>query len=314
MKAVLHYKASPGFRERLNRLASSDLHIEVVGESETERFRTAMQDADILLHVLEPLSAEHIANAPRLRLIQKIGVGVNTIDLEAARAQGVAVANMPGSNAQAVAELTILLALAALRRLPALDSSLRAGRGWPPVPETVDALSELSGRTIGLVGFGDIASRVARMAAAFGARVVYTARSRKPEAEAEWRGFPGLLAESDVVSLHLPETDETRGLIDAQAMDMMRPGAVLINTARGGLVEETALVARLRDGRLRAAGLDVFAMEPVDPDNPLLHLDNVALTPHVGWLTVETLDRSIAVIAENCRRLAAGEPILNRVV
>jgi phosphoglycerate dehydrogenase-like enzyme len=129
-----------------------------------------------------------------------------------------------------------------------------------------------------------------------------------------WRALPDLLAESDIVSLHVPLTAETEQLIDATAIARMKQGAVLVNTARGGLVDETALLAALSDGRLSAAGLDVFADEPVDADNPLLALDNVVLAPHLAWLTMETLARSLEVALDNCRRLAEGRQLRHRVI
>jgi phosphoglycerate dehydrogenase-like enzyme len=149
---------------------------------------------------------------------------------------------------------------------------------------------------------------------AMGAKVLYTARAPKPDAEAEWRPLPDLLTQSDVVSLHAALSDETRGLIGAAAIARMKPGAVLVNTARGALVDEAALVEALKSGRLGAAGIDVFAAEPVPADHPLLALPNVVVAPHVAWLTVETLDRSLAVAVENCRRLRVGKPLLHQVV
>jgi phosphoglycerate dehydrogenase-like enzyme len=314
MKAVLHYRASPGFRRSLDKAAPDSLDIAVVEEADVEGFARVMADADVLLHVLKPLSAADIAAAPALRLIQKIGVGVNTIDLDAAKARGIAVCNMPGTNSQAVAELTLALMLAALRRVPLFDRETRAGRGWTADLDHFDGIGEIAGRTVGLVGYGEIARRLVPALAALGARVLYTATAPKPDATADWRELSDLLAESDIVSLHLPLDAATEHLIDRDAIARMKPGAVLVNTARGGLVDEPALIEALASGHLGAAGLDVFAMEPVDPANPLFGLDNVAVMPHIAWLTPETLERSLGVALENCRRLAAGEPLLNRVI
>jgi phosphoglycerate dehydrogenase-like enzyme len=167
---------------------------------------------------------------------------------------------------------------------------------------------------VGFVGYGASASRLGAALEALGAQVIYTARSEKPELPGRFTPLDALLAEADIVSLHLPLTDETEKLIDAKTLAAMKPGAVLINTARGGLVDEAALLVALSSGRLRGAGLDVFAQEPVDPANPLLALPNVVVAPHMAWLTPETLDRSLGVAFENCRRLAAGEPLLHQVV
>jgi phosphoglycerate dehydrogenase-like enzyme len=174
-------------------------------------------------------------------------------------------------------------------------------------------VGELGGRIVGLVGYGAVPRILTPMLSALGARVLYTATARKPDAQAEWRDLDGLLAESDIVSLHLPHDDATGGLMDRAAFARMKPGAVFINTARGGLVDQAALVDALVDGRLLAAGLDVFDREPVPADCPLLALDNVVVQPHVAWLTQETLGRSLAVAMENCRRLRDGEDLLHRV-
>jgi phosphoglycerate dehydrogenase-like enzyme len=272
-----------------------------------------MREADVLWHVLKRCSAEVIAAAPNLRLIQKIGSGVNTIDLDAAAARGIAVCNLPGTNAPAVAEMTLLLMLAALRRLPLLDRATRDGRGWGLAPALQDSFHELGGKIVGLVGYGAIPRLLAPVLRAMGCRVLYTARTPKPEAVAEWRALPALLSESDVVSLHVPLTPDTDKMIDAAAFSRMKAGSVFVNTARGGLVDEPALLAALTEGHLGAAGLDVFAAEPAGADNPLFALENVVVAPHLGWLTSGTFDRSFVLAAENCHRLRDGRQLLHRV-
>jgi phosphoglycerate dehydrogenase-like enzyme len=311
MKAVLQYRASPGLRRQI---AALEVPTVIVDEADKDTFLREMRDADILLHVLEPVTAAIIDAAPRLRLIQKIGIGVNTIDLDAARRRGIAVCNMPGTNTQAVAELTLLLMLATLRRLAELDGLTRAGQGWTFDPALPDDLGELSGRVVGLVGFGAVARRLVPMLQAIGAKVVYTSRREAADAPIPFVPIQELLPIVDVLSLHVPLTPETAGMIDAAALAAMKHGSIVINTARGGLVDETALVEALKSRHLRGAGLDVFTCEPVGADDPLLALPNVVVTPHLAWLTAETLQRSLSVIAENCRRLAAGEPLLHRVV
>jgi phosphoglycerate dehydrogenase-like enzyme len=311
MKAVLQYSASPGLRQRITAL---DFPIVIVDETDKDTFRREMTDAEILLHVLEPVTAAVIDAAPRLRLIQKIGIGVNTIDLDAARRRSIAVCNMPGTNTQAVAEMTLLLMLATLRRLARLDDLTRVGKGWEFEPELPDDLGELSGRTIGLVGFGAVARRLVPMLEAIGAKVVYTSRRPAPDARVTFLRFQELLPVADVLSLHLPLTTETAGMIDAAALAAMKRGSVLINTARGPLVDEAALCEALTSGHLRGAGLDVFSREPVGADDAVLRLPNVVVTPHLAWLTTETLERSLRVIIENCRRLRTGEELLHRVV
>ena len=239
---------------------------------------------------------------------------MNTIDLDHARRRGIAVCNMPGTNSRAVAEATLMLMLMTLRRARVLDAATRAGDGWRLDPSLFDEVGEIGGRTVGLVGYGAVPRILAPVLSALGARVLYTATAPKPDAEAEWREFEDLLAASDIVSLHLPLGDGTEALMDAAALARMKPGAVFINTARGGLVDEEALANALQSGRLMAAGLDVFAAEPATVDSPLLALDNVVVQPHVAWLTQETLGRSLAVALENCRRLRDGDDLLHRVL
>jgi phosphoglycerate dehydrogenase-like enzyme len=313
MKAVLHFHASAHFRQQLLEAAPDWLQIAIVDPADEAAYRREMLDTEVLLHVLAAVSSAMIAAAPRLRLIQKIGVGVNTIDLEAARARGIAVANMPGTNSQAVAEMTLALMLAALRRIPVLDRALREGRGWMLPPESLDSVGEIAGRTVGLIGYGEVPRRLAPVLQALGARVLYTARSCKAEARGEFVALAQLLAAADIVSLHVPLTPATERMIDAAALARLKPGAVLVNTARGGLVDEAALVLALQSGRLRAAGLDVLAVEPAGAGLALARLDNVVMAPHVAWLTPETLARSLDVALENCRRLRDGRPLLNEV-
>ncbi len=204
------------------------------------------------------------------------------------------------------------LMLATLRRLPRFDAGLRAGAQSDPALQ--DGIGELGGRTVGLVGYGAIPRLLAPVLIAMGCRLIYTTRQPLCDTLGEWRPLDALLAEADIVSLHLPLTVETEALIDATALRRMKPTAILINTARGALVDQSALVDALRGGRLAAAGLDVFVHEPPDARDPLFALPNIVLTPHIAWLTTGTFDRSFALAAENCRRLGSGEDLLHRVV
>ncbi|MFM0212248.1 2-hydroxyacid dehydrogenase [Paraburkholderia sediminicola] len=314
MKAVLQYAASEGFRRRLIETQPEWLDIVVLDGADARQARAQLEDADVLLHVLAPVTTDVLRSAPRLKLVQKIGVGINTIDVETAKSLGIAVANMPGTNSQAVAEHTLALMLGALRRIVYFDGIFRQGDGWNIPPDTFDTVSEISGRVVGFVGYGAVPQRLATALTALGAQVVFYTQGDSPDGPA--RRLPtleALLEQSDIVSLHVPLTAETASLLDAKTFGLMKAGSVLVNTARGELVDEHALVEALRSGRLAAAGLDVFAAEPVRPDNPLLSLPNVVVTPHIAWLTPQTLERSIKVIMENCRRLKEGEPLLHRV-
>ncbi len=278
-----------------------------------------LPEADVIWHVLRPLSGADLRRGVRLRLVHKLGAGVNTIDVRTATECGIAVANMPGANAPSVAEGTVLLMLAALRGLPALDRATRCGRGWPADPGLGETVRDLGSCTVGLVGYGNIAKRMGEIVAAMGATVLHT--STRDDGRPGWRPLPDLSpasgrcpqSASDVVSLHLPLTVQTRHLLGRDALVRMKPHAVLVNTSRGAVVDEDALVDALRDGHLAAAGLDVFEVEPVAPDNPLLGLDNVVLTPHVTWYTADTMRRYLTEAVANCRRLRDGQPLANLV-
>lgn len=312
MNIVLHYRASTGFREQLAAMLPKGWNLSIIDETDDAAFPAAMKTADVLLHVLRPVRAADIEGAPHLKLIQKIGVGVNTIDLDAAKRAGVAVCNMPGTNTQAVAELALMLMLATLRRVTYFDPLMRRGAGWRPDTVAFDRSGEIAGRTVGFVGYGAVPQRLSPVLEALGAKLIYNARSPKEGVPARFVGLDELLATADIVSLHCPATPETIGMISRDALSRMKKGAVLINTARGELVDEVALVDALNSGALRGAGLDVFCNEPVE-DHPLFGLANVVVTPHIAWLTPETLARSVTVAFENCRRISAGETLLHKV-
>jgi phosphoglycerate dehydrogenase-like enzyme len=314
MKALLCHEPGPELARELRGLAATGLDIVCVGDDDEKGLAAALATAEVIWHILKPLTAGHIDAAPGLRLIQKIGVGVNTIDLDAARRRNIPVCNMPGTNTRAVAEMTLLLMLGALRRISMLDAGLRRGGAWTPSPAVQEGFGEIHGRSIGLVGYGAIPALLTPILQAMGASVCYWTRAPKAAAAAQWKPLEELLAGSDIVSLHVPLTPETQNLIDADALAAMKPGAILVNTARGGLVDEAALISALDSGRLAAAGLDVFAIEPLPAQSPLTAMPNVVISPHVAWLTRETWRRSIAVAVENCRRLAAGSELLYRVV
>lgn len=298
MKVVLHFDGTEALRQRLEPLG-----VTLCPESDETGFQRLLPEIEVLWHVLKPVTAAVIERAPKLRLIQKIGIGVNTIDLEAAKRRGIAVCNLPGTNTRAVAEMTLLLMLACLRRLPQLDHSVRSGE-WQAAWKLQDAFGELGGRTVGLVGYGAVPRVLHPILEVLGARVLFWSRSRRNA------DLDELLAQADIVSLHLPLTAETRDSIDVRKI---RPGGILVNTARGGLVDERTLLLALESGHLAAAGLDVFTEEPVPSDHPLLRLKNVVAAPHLAWLTRETLERSIQAALQNVNKLRAGLPLENRV-
>ena len=284
------------------------LDVHWVAADDDDTFYRELPHAEVIWHVLRPLSADDLGRAPKLRLVQKLGAGVNTVDVGAATKLGIAVANMPGANAPSVAEAALLLMLATLRRLPELDRATREGRGWPTDSTLGERVRDLAGCTVGLVGYGSVAKRVEQTLRAMGNTSVLHTSTVRDDHHVGWVSLNELLKTSDIVSLHLPLTPATEGLINAEALAKMKPGAILVNTARGQIVDEPALVDALRNGQLAAAGLDVFAVEPVTPDNPLLGLDNVILSPHVSWYTADTMTRYLEAAINSCRRLHAGRP------
>jgi phosphoglycerate dehydrogenase-like enzyme len=287
------------------------LDVRYCAEDDDDTFYRELPEADVIWHVLRPLSASDLQQARRLRLVHKLGAGVNTIDVTAATSLGIAVANMPGANAPSVAEGTVLLMLAAVRRLVELDRLTREGAGWPTDPSLGETVRDIGSCTVGLIGYGNIAQRVEAIVAAMGASVLHT--STRDDGSTSWRPLGQLLADSDIVSLHLPLTADTTGLLDRDALTCMKKDAVLVNTSRGPIVDEAALVDALRSRRVAAAGLDVFAVEPVRADNPLLTLDNVVVTPHVTWYTADTMRRYLTMAVDNCVRLRDGDELAHVV-
>jgi len=249
------------------------------------------------------------AAAPRLSVIGVASVGTDRIDLAAATRAGVMVVNAPTGNTIAAAEHTVALMLALLRRIPAADASVRAGE-WQRSRFTG---TELRGKTVGIIGLGKIGRAVARRVSAFDARVLthdpYLTAEQAAEGSAKLVGVPELLLRSDIVTVHTPLTAQTRGLIGRAQLEAMRPGAFLLNVARGGIVDEAALAEALRDGHLAGAALDVYSSEPMAPDNPLREAPNVVLTPHLGASTAEAQDRVAIEVAEQIvEALAGGSP------
>lgn len=307
IKVLFQYAAGSRLRDQLVQYREQGLDIVSHPADAGPPDASLLNEVHAIWHVLEPITAEMLAATPNLRLIQKIGVGVNTIDLDAARSQGVRVCNMPGSNSQAVAEMTLLLMLSALRQQVRMAQACRSGK-WSMAPEQLEGFGEIAGRVIGLVGFGEVPQRLAPVLEALGAEVIYTARTRKA---VPWSyvSLDELLAQSDVVSLHLPLLPESSGLMNTRRIALMKPGAILVNTARGGLVDENALLNALNQGHLAAAALDVFAKEPITTDHPLLALDNVIVTPHLAWLTNETLRRSLTIASRNTIAAVEGREL-----
>jgi glyoxylate reductase len=266
-------------------------------------------DIEALAVVAEPVDERTLERFPNLRVVANYGAGFDLVDVDACKRRGVVVTNTPGVTSAATADLTLGLILAVRRRIVAGDAFVRSGRwasGWADEPLNGD---EVAGSTLGIVGMGRIGRAVAQRARGFEMRILYT-RRRQTE-DPEFRPLHQLLTESDIVSIHLPLTEETHGLIDAQRLALMPDGACLVNTARGQIVDEQALVAELASGRLQA-GLDVFADEPNVPQE-LFELPNVVMTPHLGTATQATREAMTRVLVDNLLAVEEGRPPPNAV-
>ncbi len=274
------------------------------------------EDADGLMVRVTPLTAEDFGRAKKLRVVAKQGVGVNLIDLAAAKARGVIVCNTPGVNSEAVAEMALALALAVTRRVAELDRRIRSGE----VVKRINYLGiELWEKTVGVIGMGNIGTRIARKyQAAFGANLI----AYDPYApDGCWPDIPHervlsldeLLQRADVVTIHTPLTPETKHLIGRRELALMKETAVLVNVSRGEIIDEEALYDALKSGRIFGAGLDVFKKEPPTTDNPLVGLPNIVVTPHAAGGTRETQEKSSLITAQQLVHVLGGGQPMNRV-
>lgn len=278
----------------------------------SDAFKAAMAEADFLVGFgNKAIDAGFYAAAPKLKLLQLLSAGYDTVDIEAARGAGVAVCNNGGANSTAVSEHAIMLMMAVCRRLVWQHESVVSGR-WRGNNPGSTKLFELRDKVLGLVGFGAIGKKVARLANAFGMRVQYYDIRRVSEAEEDalhvrFRLLNEILRSSDLVSLHVPLTPGSRHLIGAAELALMKPSAYLVNTSRGPVIDEKALVAALEGGVIAGAGLDVFDQEPPPTDNPLFKLQNVILTPHYAGPTWDNQQARFRNAFDNCQRVARGE-------
>lgn len=274
--------------------------------AEVERLLAARPFDAVISRTLD-LTEDAMRACPTLKVISKHGVGISNIDLAGATRLGIPVYVTPGANSQSVVELTLCLMVAAARRVLFMDRELRAGR-WTRLEDG----PQLAGKTLGIVGLGQIGSRVAALAQAMGMKVVaidplYPAQGPVPGVTMLGR-LEDLLRQSNVVSLHVPLDATTRGMIGRAQIDLLPPKSILVNTARGPVVDEAELVAALRDGRLFAAAIDTPTEEPLPADSPLLALDNIVLTPHMGGSTPEALAAVSRMAAENALGYLDGSP------
>lgn len=258
------------------------------------------------------IDAELIDAAPNLKVISQIAVGVDNIDIDAASARNLPVGHTPGVLTDATADFTWALLMAAARRLGEGIEYVKAGK-WETWGLTLFLGADVAGATLGIVGMGRIGQALARRAQGFDMKILYHSRSRRPEAEqtlgAEYRELPDLLAESDFVSLHVNLSDETRGMINARALGLMKPSAILINTARGPVVDSDALYAALKKGEIAYAALDVTDPEPLPADHKLLSLPNCMIVPHIASATLSTRTEMAMIAVRNLLAGLNGEPL-----
>jgi len=276
----------------------------------TPQFIEAAADAEFYMGLARNMGGEFFRSAPKLKLVQLLSAGYDRVDVEAARKAKVPVSNNGGANAIAVAEHTVLLMLAVLKQLVRFHQDVVAGK-WRPPASSESPVYELSARRVGIIGLGNIGKKVARRAAAFDARVQYHDILRLTEAEEDALGvrfvlLNELLRTSDIVTLHVPLNDSTRGMVGARELSQMKSGAILVNTCRGPVVDENALYEALKGKRLAGAGLDVLVEEPPAKNHPLFTLPNVTLTPHSAGPTWENWTARFRNGFDNIERVAAG--------
>lgn len=266
----------------------------------------------ILTLLTDPIDAAFVAAAHRLRIVSQMAVGYDNIDVQACTERGIRIANTPGVLTETTADLAFALIMAAGRRIVEADVFTRAGR-WQTWAPFLLAGRDIHHATLGIVGMGRIGYEVARRAHGFQMPILYTSNRANEAAERDFgavrTSLPDLLRQSDYVSLHTPLTPTTRGLIGSGELALMRPTSVLVNTARGPVVDQAALAEALRTGRIRAAGIDVFEAEPVPADDELLKLENVVVLPHIGSASVETRSRMAHIAVENLAAGLEGRPV-----
>ena len=270
-----------------------------------------IKDADIVLCNKTPMTAEVMKKAERLKYIGLFATGFNNVDTDYAHSRNITVCNVPSYSTEAVAQHTFALILELLCRVSDYNKTVKEGDwvksrtfSYFPIP-----LYELSGKTIGLVGLGSIGNRVADIALAFGMKVLCYKRSKLKDDRIEQVTFDELLKRSDIVSLHCPLNKESENMMNGEAFNKMKDGAVFINTARGGIVDEIALREALISGKLLGAGLDVLRKEPMDKNCPLLNVENCIITPHVAWAGLETRKRLMGVVNSNIQSFIDGKPV-----
>ena len=306
----------PPLVERMRPMFPTNADLAMVSTLSEEELARHATETEILLNINRKVDAHLLSILPHVRFVQRVGVGYDNLDLQALKAAGVVAAYTPGANAVAVAEHTILLMLALLKRFVAAESATRQG-GWPTMELFQAGLGELANTTVGLVGFGSIGRAVAQRLVPFGSRLLYTARHPvDPAIEQQfgvrYASFDDLLSSSTIVSLHVPLTEATRHLIGEAELAKMLAGAFLVNTSRGDVIDELALRRAIESGKLGGAALDVLYKEGPG-GSPFLDLPQVIITPHIAGGSRAAVERAIQMALANIARYLRGEPLLGLI-
>ena len=292
----------------LDRLCDTVVYYDILPKAE---LLSAVRDADLLLCNKAQLDEEIFSAAPKLKYVGLFATGYNNIDTEAASRRNIAVANVPGYSTDSVAQLTFSMILSLATNIDKYNASTHSGDwirsysfSYFPYP-----IMELRGKTLGIFGLGAIGRQVAKIADAFGMHVIFCSRTEKPDLPYPSVDADTLFSESDFLSFHCPLTPDTAKLVNHRTLSLMKKSAYLINTARGGIIDETALYDALTEGRIRGAALDVMTVEPMSEDNLLLRAPNCIITPHVAWASTEARKGLLLLVADNIKAFFAGEPI-----
>jgi len=314
VKIIYGEKPTETTKEFVKYYQKSGQEIIYLQELSSDEQDMALAEAECLIVATFPVTREFLAKMPKLKLVQRAGIGLDNVDMVAASEKGIHVCNTPGVNAVSVAEMTIGMILGLFRKIPLLDRATKDGQWlmWEYRPE----MFEMQGKVHGILGMGNVGKEVAKRSAAFGTKILYTNMeplSAEEEAmyNAKFSNLDEILEKSDIISVHVPLLPSTRNLIGEEEIAKMKPTAVLVNVARGNIIDEAAVAKALQEGRLLGAGFDAFAAEPPEADNPLKNCPNAILTPHIAGGTRDVLEAGIARCVENAYRLSEGEKPLH---
>lgn len=309
-KTVVLNGAKMNFDGRLDFSVLSDC-VEVYEDTTGEQLLDRIAGADVVVTKEMPVSGDLIRRFPdSVKLICEAGTGYNNLDLEAARERGITVCNIPAYSTKRVAHTAIMLLLNLSSQMQTQMAMLSHGNHDNFTKNLQVPHVEVNDKTLGIIGAGNIGREVMKIARALDMKVlVYTRTPREDQEGVHYTDLATVLKESDYVSLHCPLTEQTRHIINRETLSLMKPTGFLINTSRGALVDQEALIQALKDGQLAGAGLDVQEVEPPEPDSPLYTLPNVILTPHMGWKGLETRQRLVSILSENIQGFLAGKPV-----